>query len=112
MVKYAHYRVFFTMDGLTDESSYDDIKKQHIKFVEDHTDAKVLFYKLYKDQKKGYLGCGDLTIDTKESLDKLLSQDQHKEYDLGNGHSGVFYRYNRKGKSPSHSGGKQNVESA
>ena len=95
MVKFAHYKVFFTMEGLQDETDYNTVKEKHVKFVNDCTDSEVLYYKLYR--KKNYLGCGDLTIDTKEALDKLLSKDGNKEFDLGEGQTGVFYRYNRKG---------------
>ena len=97
MIKFAHYRLFFTMDGLTDESDYNETKELHTKFVEKHTNSEVLYYKLYRNQK--YLGCGDLTIDTKEALDLLLNKDDHKNFDLGNGKTGSFYRYTRKGKT-------------
>ena len=110
MVKFAHYRVFFTMENLKDETDYHEIKDRHVKFVQDNTDSEVLYYKLYRN--KSYLGCGDLTIDTKDALDKLLSQDQNKEFDLGSGNSGVFYRYNRKDKGSQQFHETSNVESA
>jgi hypothetical protein len=97
MIKFAHYRVFFTMEGLTDETDYNEIKKLHTDFVQTHTNSEVLYYKLYRNQK--YLGCGDLTIDTKDALDILLSKDGNKEFDLGDGKTGTFYRYTRKGKT-------------
>ena len=109
MVKFAHYRVFFTMDGLDDETDYNTVKELHTKFVQENTDSEVLYYKLYRN--KNYLGCGDLTIDTKDALDKLLSKEEHKEFDLGNGHVGVFYRYNRKGRNEEQQE-MSNVESA
>jgi hypothetical protein len=110
MVKFAHYRVFFTMENLSEETKYDDVKDKHVKFVQDNTDSEVLYYKLYRN--KSYLGCCDLTIDTKDALDKLLCQDQHKEFDLGNGNIGVFYRYNRKDKGSHQFNETSNVESA
>ena len=94
LVKFAHYKVFFTMTGLTDETDYNDIKTKHIKLIEDKTNSKVLYYKLYRN--KSYLGCGDLTIDTKEGIDKLLDKDIIKEFDLENNNTGIFYKYNRK----------------
>jgi len=97
MIKFAHYRVFFTMEGLTDETDYNVIKQLHTDFVQTHTNSEVLYYKLYRNKK--YLGCGDLTIDTKEALDVLLNKDGHKEFDLGDGKTGIFYRYTRKGKT-------------
>ena len=110
MVKFAHYRVFFTMENLKDETDYNSVKDRHVKFVTDNTGSEVLYYKLYRN--KSYLGCGDLTIDTKEALDKLLSQDQHKEFDLGDGNTGVFYRYNRKGANKDSGVEVSNAESA
>ena len=94
LVKFAHYKVFFTMTGLTDETDYNDIKTKHIKLIEDKTNSKVLYYKLYRN--KSYLGCGDLTIDTKEGIDKLLDKDIIKEFNLENNNTGIFYKYNRK----------------
>lgn len=94
MVKFAHYRVFFTIEGLKDDSTdYNTVKQSHINFIQDNTDSEVLYYKLYRNKK--YLGCGDVTIDTKEALDKLLSKDDSKEFDLGDGLSGKFYRYQK-----------------
>lgn len=110
MVKFAHYRVFFTMDGLTEETDYNTIKQAHVEFVQNNTNSEVLYYKLYRNQK--YLGCGDLTIDTKDALDKLLNKDEHKEFDLGNGQTGVFYRYNRKGNKNEQNEYNSHVESA
>ena len=108
MVKFAHYRLFFTINGLTDESDYNEVKEKHIKWVEENTDASVLYYKLYRN--KSYLNCGDFTIDTKEALDKLLSTEEGglKEYSFGDEYNGKFYRYNR---NPSKKeGGKEQVE--
>ena len=85
------------MEGLAEDSDYNVIKQTHIDFVEKHTNSQVLYYKLYRNQK--YLNCGDMTIDTKDALDALLNTDAHKEFDLGDGLTGVFYRYNRKGRS-------------
>jgi hypothetical protein len=95
-VKFAHYRVFFTIDGLSESSDYNTVKQQHIKFIEDNTNSSVLYYKLYR--KDGFLGSGDLTIDTRDGLSALLDVDVHKNYDLGNGLSGTFYRYNKRSK--------------
>ena len=93
LVKFAHYKVFFTITGLSDESDYNTIKTKHSKFIEENTDSKVLYYKLYRN--KSYLGCGDVTIDTKSGLDSLLDKEKYKEFDLSE-NTGVFYRYNSK----------------
>ena len=110
MVKFAHYRVFFTLEGLEDSTDYNVVKQKHVEFVKESTGSEVLYYKLYRN--KSYLGCGDLTIDTKEALDKLLSSEHNKQFDLGDGHVGTFYRYNKKGKEADDNVVNQNVESA
>lgn len=93
-VKFAYYRVFFTITGLEDSTDYNDLKKNHIEWLTSNSGAEVLYYKQYKKNNK-YLGCGDFTIDTKESLDKLLNKDEHKTYSFDN-YSGSHYRYNKK----------------
>ena len=97
MIKFAHYRVFFTIEGLEDSTDYNTVKQKHVDFVKNNTGSEVLYYKLYRN--KSYIGCGDLTIDTKDALDKLLSSEHNKQFDLGNGHVGTFYRYNKNGKN-------------
>ena len=97
MVKFAHYRVFFKFaNGLNAEQDYDLIKQSHIDFVKKHTDSEVLYYKLYRGKDNNFLGCGDMTLDTKDAIDKLLSKDAHKEFELEDGITGIFYRYDRK----------------
>lgn len=98
MVKFAHYRVFFKfVNGLAEGTEYDSVKDTHVNFVKEHTNSEVLYYKLYRGKEGNFLGCGDMTLDTKDALDKLLSKDDNKEFDLGNNLTGVFYRYDRKG---------------
>ena len=94
MAKFAHYRVFFTINGLDDNSDYNLVKKTFTDYIEKETNASVLYFKLYRNKK--FLGCGDFTIDTKSSLDQLLDKDKLKDYDFGDGHSGSFFRFNRK----------------
>lgn len=97
-VKYAHYRVFFKVDGLDESSCYDDVKKSHSEWVSSETGARVLYYKLYK--KKGtqeFLGSGDMTIDTKEGFDALLNRkDGGKHCYEGGEVKARHYRYNKK----------------
>merc|ERR1711871_106664 len=98
MVKFAHYRVFFKFtNGLPENTDYNVVKETHTNFVKEHTNSEVLYYKLYRGKDSSFLGCGDMTLDTKDALDKLLSKDNNKEFDLGNNMVGVFYRYDRKG---------------
>jgi hypothetical protein len=94
-VKYSYYRVFFTMSGLTDTTDYNTTKTELMSHVTKQSSANVLYCKFYRKDNK-YLGCGDLTVDTLESLNALLSKDNgSNEYTLGN-LSGSFYRYNNK----------------
>jgi len=93
-VRFAHYRLFFTMSGLEDNVNYNDLKEQHIKWIVDNSQADVLYYKQYRKGEK-YLGCGDFTIDTKESMDKLLDKEGLKNYTFDK-YNGTYYRYNKK----------------
>ena len=96
-VKFAHYKVFFKLEGLTKNTEYDKVKTAHTEWVEKNTQGEVLYYKLYRKNDE-YLNCGDLTVDTKASIDVLLSEDQHKNFKLDDTFSGTYYRYNRNGK--------------
>lgn len=93
-VRFAYYRLFFTMTGLDENASYNDLKEQHIQWITTNSDAQVLYYKQYRNGGK-FLGCGDFTIDTKESMDKLLYTETLKNYSFDK-YSGVNYRYNKK----------------
>jgi hypothetical protein len=94
-VKFSYYKIFFTLNGLTDSSDYNEVKKTISEHVAKLTNSNVLYCKLYcKDNK--YLGCGDLTIDTLEGLNTILSKDLGlKDYKLDS-LSGTFYRFNSK----------------
>lgn len=95
-VKFAHYRVFFTMQGLTAESDYTTVKENHINMISNQVGGNVLYYKLYR-RNNNYLDCGDLTLDTKEAFDKLVSSSsEQKNFSLSDTLSGVHYRYNKK----------------
>ena len=94
-VKFAHYRVFFTLEGLTEDNEYSDVKSAHINFVQNTMDANVLYYKLYR-KNDAYVGCGDMTLDTKESFDALVGKEsEHKSTSVVNGVTCVHYRYNK-----------------
>ena len=94
--KFAYYRVFFTMQGLNENSEYNTVKTLHMKLIESNTGANVLYYKLYK-KHNNYIECGDLTLDTKDGFDVLMnSENGLKSYELENGFSGVHYRFNRR----------------
>ena len=94
-VKFSYYRVFFTINGLTDTSDYNQVKQDMTTFVTDKTKSSVLYCKFYRKDNK-YLGCGDFTIDTMDGMNILLSKDSGiKDYTIGQ-LSGTFYRYNGK----------------
>jgi hypothetical protein len=98
-VKFAFYRVFFTLQNLTDTTDYSQVKTAHMNFVRTASNGRVLFYKLYR-KNNNYLGCGDMTLDTKESFDSLVSQEsQHKNFTLLNNLTGVHFKYNRNSES-------------
>jgi hypothetical protein len=91
-VKIAHYRVFFTLENLEESMDYNTIKNQHRDMVQNKGNCSVLFYKLYRKNDK-YLGCGDMTLDTKEGLDLLMSTEGLKTFSLECGLSGSHFHY-------------------
>lgn len=94
-VKFAHYRVFFTLENMSEDMDYNTIKTQHRELVQSQNNCSVLYYKLYRKGNK-YLGCGDMTIDTKEGLDNLMNEEGLKTFKLDCGLSGSHYRYRNK----------------
>ena len=99
--KFAHYKLFFKISNLEDTSDYDKIKEKITSWVLEKTSSNVLYFKLYRKNNQ-YLGCGDLTLDTKEGMDCLLNKDKLKEWCIEDTeYSGVFYRYdNRRRRNP------------
>jgi len=81
-IKYATYKSFFKISGLVDDSDYGEVKGDHSKLVSKATGASVLYYKLYRKDNH-FVGCGDLTLDTKAGLDKLLHEDTIKNVTFG-----------------------------
>jgi hypothetical protein len=92
-VKFAQYRVFFKLDGLTNETDYNTVKSAHTQLVLGESGANMLYYRLYR-KNDSYLGCGDFTVDTKECFDNLMNSEGLKNFTL-DGMSGVHYRYKR-----------------
>jgi hypothetical protein len=93
-VKFAHYRVYFTLQGLVDTTDYSLVKSAHSALVSEKANCNVLYYRLYR-KSDSYLGCGDMTIDTKEGMDVLMNRDNLKSFTLNPELSGVHYRYNK-----------------
>ena len=96
-IKFSYYKLFFTINGLNDNSSYDDTKKALINHIQNLTNSNVLYCKLYCKDKK-YLGCGDVTLDTLDGINMLLSKDNGlKSFSIESPSiSGTFFRFNSK----------------
>ena len=94
-VRFAYYRIFFTMEGINKDLDYSNLKKLHTEWLSSNSLGEVLYYKQYMKDNL-FLGCGDFTVDTKESMDKLLNKDELKTYSF-DGLSGTYYRFNKKG---------------
>ena len=89
MVKFAYYRLFFTMTGVDENDELCSVQQKHIKWITDNCNANVLDYKQYI--KKGqFIGCGNITIDTKEVMDKFLNKEELKSYSFDK-YTGMFY---------------------
>ena len=87
------------MKGLTEETDYNTVKQEHTKYIEENTGGNVLYYKLYK-KNNNYLECGDLTVDTKNCFDNLMTEDGgFRNYNLSESLSGKHFRYNRNRRS-------------
>jgi len=88
-VKYSYYKIFFRLADVDLQNvMYDDLKDQIKNMINELNDVNILYFKFYT--KNGNLmGSGDLTVDTKDSLDLLVA---NNEYDFGNGKIS-FYRY-------------------
>lgn len=73
--KYSYYKMFFKIKSeLLENISYDDLKELVLKEMSSfHEDINILYFKLYTRQGK-LTGSGDLVLDTKEDLDKLVTK--------------------------------------
>ena len=87
------------MEGLTDSTDYNKVKKELMEYVGKQTASSVLYCKFYRKENK-FIGCGDFTLDTLAGMNTLLIKDDgNKEYSFGS-FKGSFYRYNsNKGKT-------------
>jgi hypothetical protein len=92
-LKFAHYRVYFTISGMTNDTEYNTIKSLHTGVISKTTGCNVLYYRLYR-KNDTYLGCGDMTLDTKEAFDQLMNGELLKNFTLGD-ITGTHYRYNK-----------------
>jgi len=108
-VKYSYYRIFFTMNGLTDTTDYNQIKKEFTEYITKNTSnstntnsiTSVLYCKFYR-KESSYIGCGDFTIDTLNGMTMLLSKETGlKDFSFGS-YSGTFFRFNGKKDKSTH----------
>jgi hypothetical protein len=98
-VKYALYKVYCKFENLSDNNDYNDVKHTHTNLIESEHEGKVLYYKLYRKNDK-YLGCGELTVDTKKTFDYLLNTDDGmKKVSLGNDLLVTHFRFQRRQKT-------------
>jgi hypothetical protein len=94
-IKFAHYRIYFKIEGLVDTSDYSMVKTTHSDLVVDQAKCNVLYYRLYR-KNNTYLGCGDMTVDTKEGFDYLMNNNGLKNFTLdGINLNGIHFRYTR-----------------
>lgn len=98
-VKYALYKIYCKFENLSDSNDYNDVKNMHTNLIESEDDGKVLYYKLYRKNDK-YLGCGELTVDTKKTFDYLLNtEDGMKKLSLGDNMEVTHFRFQRRPRS-------------
>ena len=81
-VKFSHYKIFFKCVQLESETPSEDFEHKVFKdamraLVQSKTNGHVIYApRLYRSSDKSkYIGCGNITVDTKECEDALLSND-------------------------------------
>lgn len=100
LVKFVHYQVFFTckqLEGVkvSEKLEHGELKNQFRKFLGEKTNAQLLYPPRIYRKGEEYMGCGYLTLDTKDAVDALLSEDKLKTSKLENGYELTFYRYRK-----------------
>ena len=85
--KYSYYKSFFRLRDIDLDQDYNTLKNSILNVLSSHN-LNVIYFKFYTKNKK-LIGSGDLTIDTKESIDSLINDKNIKIND------GVinFYRF-------------------
>ncbi len=95
-VKFSYYKLYFKVNGLTDSTDYSTAKNLLISHLEKEANCNVVYFKFYLGKTGNkFIGCGDFTVDTKESMDKLISKDSPLKNFVLEDLSGTFYRYNK-----------------
>ena len=96
-VKYSHYKMYFQIKEFDDEEvSYDGLKVKVIDAIKDaDKDAEVLYFRNYKKSDK-LTGCGVVTFDTIDTLNKLVTK---REIDMGDDTINCYrFNLNRSGR--------------
>jgi len=89
-VKYSYYKVFFRISNYNfKDVNYDDLKEKVKNLLEKLGVEKLLYFKFYTKNNE-IIGSGYLTVDTKETLDLLISSNETKFDEEG---SISFYRF-------------------
>jgi hypothetical protein len=73
-IKFCSYKLYLRITGLTDQTDYQEGKQAISSQVEKATGGNVLYFKFYRKDNH-FIGCADLTVDTKGAMDKLLDRD-------------------------------------
>lgn len=102
-VKFVHYKIFFKCSQLADQTPNEEFEHKTFKeamrnLVQTKTNGHVLYApRLYlTPDKSKYVGCGNITVDTKECEDSLLDRDGSLKFSkIGeNGtYEVAFYRF-------------------
>ena len=93
--RYKFYKLYFTMAGTNGSEDYATLKGNLTSHLESTCPVKVQFCKFYRKDGK-LAGGGDLSVDTLDGYNDLLSSKSvHKNYKFGD-YSGTFYKFNSK----------------
>ena len=95
-VKYSYYKIFFRLRDIDlNTVSYDILKAEIMaKLLSFGEKINVIYFKFYTKNNQ-LIGSGDLTLDSKDSLDAVVEQ---QEIELSNGKVSV-YRYRLKNRN-------------
>lgn len=101
-VKFVHYKVFFKCSQLEDvtpsvDFEHGEFKDAMRKLVQENTNGHVLYApRLYRSNsdKNKYVGCGNITVDTKECEDALLNKEGTLKFSkIADKYEVAFYRF-------------------
>ena len=92
-VKYSYYKIFFTLSTNVTTSNYESTKNEIMKYIESVTEANMLYCKFYRKNSE-YMNCGDLIVDTIDSMKNLISKESTLKQFKTDNFTGTFYRFN------------------